>query len=147
MIHTIDGTVLDTPRLVLVRGLPGSGKSTFAKRYVETNRLMGDAMVHLEADMFHMKNGVYDWNPENVKAAHEWCQTTTRIMLEQGVGVVVSNTFTQKWEMQPYIDLGYKTRVYRMRDQYENIHNVPDSVIQKMADRFEKWPREIVSGS
>lgn len=39
--------------LTLVRGLPGSGKSTLAKTIRDTT-----GAVHLESDMFFMKDGV-----------------------------------------------------------------------------------------
>jgi hypothetical protein len=57
--------------------------------------------------------------------------------------VVVSNTFTQEWEMQPYYDLakehGY--RVYSIivenRHGGVNIHGVPQETLEKMKNRFE----------
>jgi len=57
--------------------------------------------------------------------------------------IVVSNTFTQEWEMQPYIDMakdnGYKvfTIVVENRHGGKNEHNVPDEIIDKMKGRFE----------
>jgi hypothetical protein len=56
--------------------------------------------------------------------------------------IVVSNTFTQEWEMQPYYDMakehGY--RVYSLicenRHGGENVHNVPKEKIEEMARRF-----------
>lgn len=57
--------------------------------------------------------------------------------------IVVANTFTQEWEMNPYIELakkyGYKviSLVVENRHGNKNIHNVPDETIQKMVNRFE----------
>jgi adenylylsulfate kinase-like enzyme len=51
--------------LVLIRGLPGTGKSTRAKK-------MRDHL-HLEADMFLMVDGVYVYDQSKVRAAHEQC--------------------------------------------------------------------------
>jgi predicted kinase len=88
--------------LVLVRGLPGSGKSTFA-RALSTDR---KGWRHVEADIYHtLDDGTYNWRPENVKAAHRWCQDTARELLSDGFNVVVSNTFTQMWEMEPYVKM------------------------------------------
>lgn len=130
-------------KLVLVRGLPGSGKSTFAKRYSEDW-----FAVHLEADMYHMVNGVYQFNGDNVPKAHAWCFETTKILLNSGVTVVVSNTFTKISEMQKYLDLadtlGIEREVYRSFGNFGSIHNVPEEVMVKMRDRFQDYPSEII---
>jgi len=44
--------------LVIIRGLPGSGKSTFAKKFVEKG------FKHYEADMWMVdKDGNYSFDP------------------------------------------------------------------------------------
>lgn len=128
--------------LILVRGAPGSGKSTFAKSRIEKER-----QVHLEADMYHMTNGKYEWKRENVKAAHEWCQRTTRILLENGYDVIVSNTFTEAWEIEPYFQMatlgGHDLVAYRMMNEFDNIHNVSKEQVERMRNRMVDWPGEI----
>jgi len=98
--------------------------------------------------MYHVNyQGVYDWKPDNVHQAHQWCQKTAEILLFNGESVVVSNTFTRLKEMQFYFDtakeLGVDVEVYRCFNNYGNIHSVPDSVIEDMIDRFEDYPGEI----
>lgn len=123
--------------LILVRGLPGSGKSHFASF---------TSYIQLEADMFFMNNGNYEFDPCRVKDAHEWCQKTTKILLNNERSVIVANTFTRIWEMQAYFDmaseLNIKCCVYRMMTQYDNIHNVSSEVIERMRARFEDYPGE-----
>jgi hypothetical protein len=57
--------------------------------------------------------------------------------------VVVSNTFTQEWEMQPYFDMAetYGYRVYSLvvenRHGGVNEHGVSDESLTKMENRFE----------
>lgn len=123
-----------TARLVLIRGLPGSGKSTIAK--------MLDGFVHLEADMFFTKeDGEYIYEREKIKEAHEWCQAQALIHLSQGGSVVISNTFTRHSEMAPYIEiadaLGIKPSVIVATGRFKNVHSVPDEVVAKMRDRWE----------
>lgn len=129
--------------LYLIRGLPGSGKSYYARIFISADQ----ADVHLEADMYHMVNGVYKFVGDNVYAAHKWCQESTRIFLNNDMGVVISNTFTQKKEIQPYLDMakdiGVDVKIYRCTQNYGSIHNVPDEVIQKMKARFEDYEGEI----
>lgn len=132
--------------LILIRGLPGSGKSTLAKR-LQANYL--DA-VHLETDMFFVDTeGQYGFNRSLLGTAHQWCQDTAKILLISGQTVIVSNTFTTVREMQPYLDhaekLGCEVKVYYLTGNYGNIHNVPEDVIKRMADRFEAYFHETVA--
>lgn len=85
------------PKIVLICGLPGSGKSTLAKSF--TN------YVHLEADMYFVKNGVYTWNPNWLFAAHNWCLKSTEVFMQQGKDIVVTNTFCTKRARKPYLDM------------------------------------------
>ena len=127
-------------KLILVRGIPGSGKSTYAKKLGLVN--------HFEADMYFIKDGSYRFDPSQIKEAHEWCQSQTREAIKRGDSVVVSNTFTQHWEMKPYLDmaeeLGIEVRVIRMTTDFGNIHGVPEVVIDNMKERFEDFPGEEV---
>lgn len=125
-----------TNHLYLIRGLPGSGKSTLARKMLEC----GMVSRHFEADQYHMistLDGIkYDWKPENVKFAHEWCLRSARLGLNLG-DVAVSNTFTQLWELQPYMDLGYPYTIITVNGKFQNIHNVPPEAIERMRARWE----------
>lgn len=126
--------------LILLRGLPGSGKSTVAKS-------LGGR--HIETDMFFVKDGEYNFDGTKLKEAHEWCQDEVHLMMivNHTTGgnkkIVVSNTFTQEWEMKPYYDLAesfdYRvhTLVVENRHGGVNEHGVPDEVLDKMKNRFE----------
>lgn len=125
--------------LLLIRGLPGSGKSTLAQSLYD--------YVHFESDMYHIKDGVYNWQSENVKASHEWCQDKVLLSMHRHVPkIVVSNTFSRIWEMLPYMDLAkernYSLQVITCHSQWESIHPVPKQTIQKMKDRWEEWPKK-----
>ena len=123
--------------LIIVRGPSGSGKTTFAKeRFPDYNLI--------EADMYFYRDGGYNFEAVKLKDAHEWCQCNTRGGLRVGKPYVVANTFTRLWEMQPYLDMGYPTTVYRMTSQYQNVHSVPESVVQSMKDRMEDYEGEIL---
>lgn len=133
--------------LVLIRGIPGSGKSTFAK-YLQTDVYLNRA-IHLEADMYFTDyDGSYHWDVKKIKEAHSWCQNTAEIMMNQHINVIVSNTFTKIWEMQSYINyarmIGIEYIVYRMTSNYGSIHNVPEDVIDRMKISFEDYPGEIM---
>jgi predicted kinase len=121
--------------LYLLRGLPGAGKSTLAKS-------LGGS--HMEADKYFMDKGRYKFDPTKLKEAHIWCQNTVKIWMTNDIEkIVVSNTFTQTWEMQPYYDLAekYGYRVYSLivenRHLGINSHGVPEEKLIQMKQRFE----------
>ncbi len=122
--------------LFLVRGLPGSGKSTFAKSICNQ---------HIEADMYFIDpvTGEYRFIASKIKQAHEWCQNRTEGWMIQGYNVVVSNTFTQEWEMDVYFELAkkYNYKVFQVIVENHhgntNEHNVPEDKIEQMKNRFE----------
>ena len=131
--------------LFLVRGLPGSGKSTFA------NHIWNNYAI-CEADKYFVnkETGEYNFDPSKLKEAHEWCRNEVETRMKDNQAnpqyypeIVVSNTFTQEWEMQSYMDLakkyGYRvtTLIIENRHGGSNIHNVPEETLDRMRQRFE----------
>lgn len=83
--------------LLIIRGLPGSGKTTMAKKYKDRG------YRHHEADhCFENANGEYNFNPDKIGEAHARCFSRSDNDLSNGYSVVVSNTFIKKSDMTPY---------------------------------------------
>lgn len=121
--------------LYIVRGIPGSGKSTFANS-------LGCPVF--EADMYFMKDGEYKFEVDKLKLAHNWCKLRVEHSMEDDLPkIAVSNTFTQEWEMKPYYDMakiyGYTvfSVIVENRHGGENVHGVPEDKLKIMKDRFE----------
>jgi hypothetical protein len=123
--------------LILIRGISGSGKTTHAKELIKEN----PTLSHYEADMYFYKNGNYKFNPNKLNLAHHWCKTKAENDLQNGKSVIVSNTFTQKWGMEPYIQLARKYDadivIKKATGNYQNVHGVPDEALERMRSRWE----------
>jgi predicted kinase len=121
--------------LHIIRGISGSGKSTFCRERL--------GLDPIEADQYFegLSEG-YAFNPQFLKDAHLWCKMEVKRHLAQSVKkVAVVNTFSMMWEIEPYLELAkefnYNIIIYRMTGEYQNTHGVPPEVIQRMKDRFE----------
>lgn len=130
--------------LVLIRGLCGAGKSTLAKTFV------ANGYQHFEADMYFVndRTGKYKFDQSLIGNAHLWCQQHTKKELNEGNSVVVSNTFTTRKELKEYLNMaqhiGVPVRVIKVIGNFQNVHGVPEDVLQKMRDRWQDFEGEEV---
>lgn len=131
-------------KLYIVRGLPGSGKSTFAEA------LVGSDFLVCEADKYFIVDGEYKFDGTKIKQAHEWCRNRVETYMKDSLvndqfyrEIAVSNTFTQEWEMESYYKLaeqyGYMvfSIIVENRHGGVNQHGVPTDKLEQMKNRFE----------
>lgn len=121
--------------LLLIRGLPGSGKTTMAKKYAQLG------YVHCEADHYFEVDGVYRFDGSKLRAAHDDCLRRAVAAMDAGHSVVVANTFTRRWEMEPYLKAakrrGVKARIIEATGNWANAHGVPAEAVERMRARWE----------
>ena len=130
--------------LIIVRGVPGCGKSTFAE-YIS---LIGDLdsikrSTICCADDFVMKDGQYKFNQKAIGIAHKVCHSKCEKAMAAGeTRVIVANTSTTEKEINPYIALAEKygymvfSVIVENRHGGVNVHNVPEETLEKMVARF-----------
>lgn len=128
---------------VIVRGAPGSGKST----WVRHNYPHG---VVCSADNWRTKpSGEYVFKPEDNRHAHDACAALFDTCVNNRFPtVIVDNTNVKLWEFARYIkvakDAGYTIHVVRLTGEYHSVHHVPYDVVVRMRDTFEDWPGETI---
>lgn len=138
-----------TSTLVLVRGLPGSGKTSLVESI-----FAGRAKL-FAADDYFIRDGVYKFDGSLLGRAHNQCLELTEDALKSGGSerirpiVAVHNTFVKYWEMRPYLELGRRVGarviVLSLFDggltdaqlAERNTHGVPVEKISQMRENFQ----------
>ncbi|XP_032079865.1 NEDD4-binding protein 2 isoform X2 [Thamnophis elegans] len=134
--------------LVLLRGLPGSGKSYLARVLLEDN--CGGIILSTD-DYFCQKNGHYQFDADCLADAHEWNWKRAKDAFEKRITpIIIDNTNTQAWEMKPYIALSQQHKykvIFREPDTWwkfkpkelerRNVHGVSKEKIKRMLERYE----------
>jgi len=120
--------------LIILRGIPGCGKSTFAE-------VIGEFIC--TADDYFLVNGEYMWDPKRLGDAHKACRDKVLWGMESNMAkIIVANTSTTVKEMKPYYEMaekfGYEvfSVIVENRHGGVNTHNVPEEALDKMKTRF-----------
>lgn len=124
--------------LVIIRGLPGGGKSTLAKLFER------EGYVHIENDQFRARTGEYVYDPEEAQAIKAWCHAEVKKYLRQGRDVVVSNTFCELSTFQPYILLaqryGHDYTVIEAKGHFGSVMGCNNEGVEWRRSRWEHYP-------
>lgn len=138
--------------LYIMRGLPGSGKSTMAQAIAKAETLAGKSVKIASADFYHYdETRNYNFKVENLAAAHEQCRKTCEDAMRHGTDIVIlDNTNIKKMDYQIYLYLAeqYKYTVQFVVPETQwafdpegcwrrNIHGVPLERIQMMSEKYE----------
>ncbi|MDD4983520.1 MAG: hypothetical protein PHH82_01615 [Candidatus ainarchaeum sp.] len=128
--------------LLIMRGVSGSGKTTYAKtlsKYVYST------------DDYFTKDGKYSFCIEKANIAHDWNRNRVKDALEKGLSpVVVDNANICAWEIKPYLEMGllegYNVYLAEPDTDFKfdleelvkkSAHNVPRKYLKLMLDGYE----------
>ena len=144
------------PTVVILRGLPGSGKSFLA--HCCTEALQNPAAVSIcSADSYFMEGERYKFNPSSLPQAHSYCLELFLDALGSGKElIVIDNTNSKLWEYRLYIYLcellGHTYHILETPCPNEllsakfcsrNVHNVDQLAISRMCQRWEVDERAV----
>ena len=158
--------------LILIRGVSGSGKSTVANIMTglspdTTLHLSTDFYFYPNYERTGKCDGGYNFNPSLLKMNHTKCINAASEAMSKTWGqqkifdekakigsvndldvpkiktIIVANTFTQEWEMKPYMnsaawyDFDVHTIIVEKRHGHQNTHGVDADAIKSQIDRFD----------
>lgn len=126
--------------LILLRGLPGSGKTTLATLLSEN-----DKYPFFSVDDFftNRENGEYKFAFDKNHLAYKQCEQNTLAKMKEGAEkIFVHNTFTLEWEMQPYFEMAsannFRVFVVTMENRHKgaSVHDISNEQLKKMAEKY-----------
>lgn len=134
-------------KVLILRGIPGSGKTTYAKNLADS--LKEQAVRVVSADLWFERDGEYKFDPQQLSKAHGRCLVEFVSALTGRSGtpdyLVVDNTNLEAWEIAPYYSLaeayGHDVEILTLTCSLEiaaarQVHGVPRQKLEQMAHRL-----------
>lgn len=126
--------------LILLRGLPGSGKTTLAKELSENGKY---PVFSVDDYFINEKSGEYNFEFEKNHLAYKHCEENTRKEMQNRTSkIFLDNTFTLEWELETYFkmasEFSYRIFVVTVENRHKgkNIHGISDEQIKRMAEKY-----------
>lgn len=126
--------------LIILRGAPGAGKTTFANILV--NNAWNDFVV-VSADNYMVdKNGDYKFDANRLSEVHQKCYELSEAYMSVKLDVILDNTNTKEEHFEKYIELAKKYNydvfsiVIENRHSTKSVHNVPEETVLRHAEQI-----------
>ncbi|ETW01232.1 hypothetical protein H310_06818 [Aphanomyces invadans] len=146
-----DQVPLEPKTVVIMRGQPGSGKSTLSRTIQAMARSLGHDVAVCSADTYFDTPLGYYHDKSQLTAAHDACKRAFSDAIEASAPVViVDNTHSCLWEYEPYrtaaleaeyrvvvVEVGCDDVSTAIRTGLRNSHGVGIDVILRMHHRWE----------
>ncbi len=146
-------------RLIIGRGIPGSGKSTAVKVLqseiggiiLSTDEIVSSTYRFKDGEGNWCEKNIYLWNSDMVKESHYVNKMKCHTAMSKGISpIFIDNTNITFNEIEPYVlmakNFGYQVEYILPNSSWKdnpeecfvkNTHNVPLEVIKRMAAKFE----------
>lgn len=132
-------------KMICMRGVPGSGKTTRAKEIKAASQV---SACILSTDDWFMCDQVYLYDPKQIPTAHKWNQDRAARLAAAGFPlIIIDNTHMRVWEMRVYLEIAEKySYEFETCDigggdlaacAERNQHGVPAEVIYRMASSYQ----------
>ena len=128
--------------LTIIRGLPGSGKTTLALDEAERT-----GAIVIESDQLRVRDGEYVFHQDENESVNATASFLLRIVAKKGADVILTGVFSKAVTVRRIIrdaERAFKgnegevhVRIVRCCEDYGTRHAVPERIIQSMAAAFE----------
>ena len=131
---------MEARSIILIRGLPGSGKTSLAKLLSENGKY---PVFSVDEYFTDAQTGAYTFDHKRNYLAYAACEENAkRCMMDDCEKIFIDNTFTLEWEMEPYFQLadkfGYQIFVITVENRHggKNTHGITEEQLEKMASKY-----------
>lgn len=140
-INTLVSFNIMEKNVIILRGVSGSGKSTFASMLARHN---DGALVVTADDYFTDRDGLYKFDPSKLGAAHAQCfeRFETALYNPDVNTIIVANTNTSPRDFKKYVDAAeaYGATVTYLvienRHGNNDVHDVPSEVKERQRNNL-----------
>jgi len=133
------GKNLNMNALIILRGLPGSGKTTLANLLSENKW----PVFSIDSYFTDPQTKEYNFQFDKNHLAYKNCEEQTRqAMQNKTAKIFIDNVFSLDWEIEPYFKLAsefnYSVFVATVENYqgHKNTHKISEEQIQKMAAKY-----------
>jgi predicted kinase len=128
------------PSLILLRGLPGSGKTSLAKVLSDDGQW---PVFSVDSYFTDPDTGEYRFEFDKNHLAYKAClQNTEEAMKQRTEKIFIDNTLTIEWEIEPYFQLAsaYNYTIFvatvENRHKGKNTHDISEDQLERMAAKY-----------